>query len=180
MEKKWYAVYVKNNSEKKVSAILTKRKIQNYCPLNSQVYYVGEKKKITFEPLFKNIVFVEATNEDLFKIQQMDGVLSILYWLNQPAVIRQDEINTIKHFVDNYDNIKLDKCMIMPHGKIKVNGGSAPTVENELVAVKGDKTIALLASLGYVITADMESADAVIVKQKDVFKQKEVFRLAVS
>ena len=180
MEKKWYALYVKNNGEKKVSALLTKRKIQNYCPLNSQVHYVGEKKKITFEPLFKNIVFVEATNEDLFKIQQIDGVLSILYWLNQPAVIKRDEINIIKHFVDNCDNIKLDKCMIMPHSKIKINGGSASIVENELVAVKGDKTSALLPSLGYIITADIKSSDAVIIKKEDVFKQREVFRVALS
>ena len=32
--KKWYAVYTRPRWEKKVAEILTRRKIENYCPIN--------------------------------------------------------------------------------------------------------------------------------------------------
>ena len=36
MKKNWYAVYTKAQCEKKVAALLTKKKIENYCHCERQ------------------------------------------------------------------------------------------------------------------------------------------------
>ena len=45
MKKNWYAVYTKSRCEKKVSASLTKKKIENYCPLNRVGSPIGGQKE---------------------------------------------------------------------------------------------------------------------------------------
>lgn len=45
MEKHWYVVYTKSNCEKKVSNILSKYNIDNYCPLNKIMRQWADEKK---------------------------------------------------------------------------------------------------------------------------------------
>ena len=46
MEKQWYAVYTRPGVEKKVCEILTRKKIENYFPLNRIVGDWNLNKKI--------------------------------------------------------------------------------------------------------------------------------------
>ncbi len=58
MQKNWYIVYTKSKCEKKVSALFSKRKIENYCPLNCKQTITFRKHKTFYEPLFDAYVFV--------------------------------------------------------------------------------------------------------------------------
>src|SRR5436305_12179235 len=102
MQKNWYIVYTKPHCEKKIAALLTKRKIENICPLNSKKIKSFRRSKILQEPLFKSYVFVYITHDDIGAVRQTDGVISLLYWMGEPAVIKQDEIQAIKEFAADY------------------------------------------------------------------------------
>ena len=43
MQKNWYIIYTKLKAEKKVSTALTKRKIENYLPVNTKTVFNQEK-----------------------------------------------------------------------------------------------------------------------------------------
>ncbi len=53
-EKKWYAIYSKPRWEKKVDALLQKRNIQSWCPLQKIEKQWSDRKKIVEEPLFRS------------------------------------------------------------------------------------------------------------------------------
>ena len=73
MKKNWYAVYTKSRCEKKVSALLTKKKIENYCPLNRLLKQSPDRKKIVQEPLFTSYVFVHITEMEMAAIRQISS-----------------------------------------------------------------------------------------------------------
>src|SRR5437868_13962941 len=105
MTKKWYAVYTKPRYEKKVTAVLTRKKIESYCP----VIGVVKQKKLSYQPLFDSYIFVNATDTQLKTIKQTRGVINLVYWLDKPVTIKNDEIESIKDFVHNHENIQLEK-----------------------------------------------------------------------
>src|SRR6266436_9951549 len=109
MQKNWYAVYTKPNCEKKVASLFTKRKIENFCPLNCRKIKSFRRNKILQDPLFKSYVFVYITLAEIALIKQTDGVISILHWMGEPAVIKQDEIDAIKEFTGDHRNIELER-----------------------------------------------------------------------
>src|SRR4051812_43413899 len=104
-KKDWRIVYTRARWEKKVVASLTKKKIENYCPLNKIVSQVKDKPTWFYEPLFASFVFVSVTNAEQAAIKELPGVLSIVYWLGEPAIIKEEEINTIRYFLNQYEHI---------------------------------------------------------------------------
>src|SRR5665213_2110975 len=103
--KKWYAVYTKPRCEKKVADLLVKKNIENYCPLNRVQKQWSDRKKIILEPLFTSYVFVNINSSERLSVQQTYGVLNFVFWLNKPAVIRNEEIDIIKRFLNEHTNV---------------------------------------------------------------------------
>ena len=78
MKKNWYAVYTKLNCELKVTAQLNRKKIDNYCPLNSTSINSGFRKRWNNMPLFKSIVFVYISDQEMVNVKQTNDVLNFL------------------------------------------------------------------------------------------------------
>src|SRR5258706_5427248 len=95
-KKQWYALYTRPRWEKKVADLLEKKKVEVYCPLNKVKRQWADRKKIVYEPLFASYVFVYVSEREELNIKQTDGVINFVYWLNKPAVIRNEEIDTIR------------------------------------------------------------------------------------
>ena len=122
-QKQWYALYTRPRWEKKVSELLDRKKVDAYCPLNKVRKQWADRKKVVLEPLFKSYVFVYVTNEEHLKIKQTDGVIGFVHWLNKPAVIRQEEIDTIKRFLSEYDNVMLEKMAVKLNDTVRIING---------------------------------------------------------
>src|SRR5262245_7538924 len=128
-EKKWFALYTRARSEKKVSEILTRKKIENYCPINKVVKQWSDRKKIVYEPLFASYVFVRISESDITFLKRTQGVINFVYWLGKPAVIRDSEIESIKDFLSGHMNVKLERAPISINDKVQVLSG--PLMELE-------------------------------------------------
>jgi transcription antitermination factor NusG len=110
--KKWLAVYTRPRAEKKVSELLTRRKIENYCPINKVMKQWSDRKKVICEPLFSSYVFVRVPEYAITSLKQIPGIINVVYWLGKPAVIRDSEIEVIKRFLCEYVNIRLEKSQL--------------------------------------------------------------------
>ena len=159
MTKKWYAVYTKPRCEKKVTALLIKRKIESYCPMIG----IMKQKKIIYKPLFSSYIFVHASDEQLKTIRQTQGVINFLYWLDKPVVIKSDEIEAIKQFVHDHENIQLEKIDKNMNDRRPVVGKSLITIEERMVPVKNKMVKILHTSLGFSIIAEVDEAAAEII-----------------
>lgn len=162
MKKKWCVIYTKTNYENKVAALLTKRKIENYCPINRIIYYTGDKKKILFEPLFSSYVFVYITDAEMALIRNIASVINFVYWMGNPAVIKNVEIDSIQHFASQHSNINLSKIGINNNGLMEMI--SQPSIvdnyQSYAPSVNTPHNKLLLPSMGCMMTAEIEKSSS--------------------
>ena len=156
MQKNWYAVYTKPQYEKKVAALLGKKKIESFCPLGCVETQNFRKLKLVFKPLFKSYVFVHATHEELTLLKQTDGVVNMLYWLGKPAIIKDEEIAAIKEFTNDHRNIKLERTVVNLSETARNFSASSYAIEGKLVTIKNKLLKVSLPSLGYTMIAKVE------------------------
>lgn len=105
MSKNWYVLYVKHQNEKKVAERLLKDNIEVYCPMIKEVKVWSDRKKTIEVPLFKSYVFVYLLEKERQIVFNFPGVKRYLFWLGKPAIVRNEEIDVIKHWLSN-DNVE--------------------------------------------------------------------------
>jgi transcription antitermination factor NusG len=163
--KKWFAVYTRPRWEKKVAEILTRKKIENYCPINKVIRQWSDRKKIIHEPLFTSYVFVRISETELTPLKQIQGIINFVYWLGKPAVIRNSEIEIIQTFLSDHVNIKLEKTPINVNDKVRVVSGPLMELEGQVLSVNNRTVKVALPSLGYLMFAEVEAANVKVVSQ---------------
>ncbi len=97
----WYALYTQSRQEKKVAARLEQYGIEAYCPLIIQMRQWSDRKKKVEVPLLPSYVFVKLAPQEREKVFQVSGVVRYLYWLGQPAIIREEEIVVLQEWLQN-------------------------------------------------------------------------------
>ena len=159
----WYVLYTKFRWEKKVIKKLTNYNIEFYCPLHRVNKQWSDRKKITFEPLFTSYIFVKLEDPKKFPFKFIDGAVSFVYWLNKPAIVRSEEINTIKRFLNDYEHVKIEKTAVSINDNVKILSGPFLEREGKVLEVKHRTVKIFLPSLGYNILAEIEKSKIEIV-----------------
>lgn len=164
MEERWYAVYTKPRWEKKVAETLTSLNIENYCPLNRVIRRWSDRKKMVYEPLFTSYVFVRVTEKKVGELKRVYGIISIVSWLDKPAIIKDHEIETIRKFLKEYMAVKLELSDFKIDDIVRIKNG--PLMESEciIVAIKNKTVKVNLPSLGYVMYAEIEKNNIEVMK----------------
>ena len=160
MKKNWYAVYTKITHERKVAAFLSKKKFENYCP-NNRIIQPNQsfKRRLEFEPLFPSFVFVYITEADINTVKKVNFVIDFVYWLGKPAVIKEIEIENIKQFTGQYENITIEKSNVYAGGITRIvndpNNNTAITITESSIKLQ-------LPSLGFTMVTQLteQNADA--------------------
>jgi transcription antitermination factor NusG len=156
---KWYAVYTKPRWEKKVAFLLEKKRVENYCPLNCVLKQWSDRKKIVLEPLFTSYVFVRIEQQNQLSIRQTDGIINFVYWLHKPAIIPDEEINIIKKFLSNYENIHLEKADIDVNDQVRIVSGPLMSREGSVVAIMNRTIKIKLPHLGCIMVAEVNKTN---------------------
>ena len=153
--KKWFAVYTKPRWEKKVSDLLYRQGIENYCPLNKVQRQWSDRKKVILEPLFKSYVFVHISLEDYMEVRSIEGVLNFVYWLGKPAAIPDSEIDLIRRFLNSYKNVKVLQTEIKINDKVRITSGPLMLQEGSVKEIKRKSVKVQLPSLGFALIAEV-------------------------
>lgn len=154
--KKWFALYTKPRWEKKIDGALLKMGIASWCPLQKVERQWSDRKKVIEEPLFKSYVFVQIDDAERTKVLMTDGVLNFVHYLGKPAVIRDEEVATIKKYLAEKDaSISvLSEQGFMDEMKIKVNYGVFMGNEGTVIRGGKKKVFVKLQSLGQVMVVE--------------------------
>ncbi len=160
MKKNWLVVYTKSQCEIKVAALLTKKKVENYCPLTRLVSSQTNKKKIIEEPLFPSFVFVLATEIEIPLIRQVSHVIDFVYWLGSPVIVQAEEIESLNLFISRYHNIKLEKAHVATNATVRYIGVPTANSNAGTFSALNSEYRMSLPSLGYVLVADIEQPSA--------------------
>lgn len=169
----WYAVYTKPRWEKKVAELLTRKGIENYCPLNKVLKQWHDRRKIVEEPLFTSYVFVYISQTEMTEVRHTGGILNFVYWLGKPAVIRDEEIKTIQQFLGAYREVQLQKTRIVPDATIQVVNGPLMNREGRVLEVYQKTVKVVLPSLGYAMVAQLDQSSVEVIPVKTTSFRKE-------
>jgi transcription antitermination factor NusG len=159
--KKWYALYTKPRWEKKVHRILSERGMESYCPLNKVKKKWSDRVKLVEEPLFKSYVFVHVSDEERPNVRLVDGVLNFVYWNGRPAEVRDKEINDIKRFMNEYEEVMAFPMQLKPDSKVIIRSGLMMDTEATVQRVLNNRVEVVIESLGYRLVAFVEKANLV-------------------
>ena len=164
--KRWYVVHTRPGREKRVTEILSRKKIENYCPFNRITRHQNDREKLIHEPVFRSYTFVRIFENEIPGLQETNNVINFVYWLNKPVVVHDSEIETIKDFLNKYAVVKLERIAINTNGAAKTidtrftdGEGNVPDVKNKIAKV-------MLPSLGYLMLGETETTSGEIIARR--------------
>ncbi len=155
---KWYVIYTRPRWEKKVYSLLTAKAIESYCPLNKVRRKWSDRIKLVEEPLFKSYVFVKTDEEGRLPVRMTDGVVNFVYWNGKPAIVKEKEIQTIKKFLNEHEQVGLVKMDFKPNDKVIITSGPLMDKEGKVLEVKNKVAKVIIESLGYILVADIDKS----------------------
>jgi transcription antitermination factor NusG len=150
---KWFAIYTKPRWEKKVNQLLIDKGVECYCPLNKVKRNWSDRTKTIEEPLFKSYVFVKVTEEERTKVRLTNGVVNFVYWNGKPAIVREKEIQTIKLFLDEHENVQVRPMELTVQQRVLITSGTFMDLTATVLDVRKKEVKVSIDSLGYELVA---------------------------
>lgn len=161
----WYAIYTKPRWEKKVAQLLEEKGIENYCPLNKVVKQWSDRKKVVLEPIFKSYVFVRVADTAKWDLKKVNGVLNFVYWLGKPAVVKDEEIDTIRKFLNEFSDVTVEeRTRLAVNAKVRIRQGVMMNYHGLLVELSGNRAKVRIDSMGVSLSAQFDRKNLELIK----------------
>ena len=153
----WFVVYTKPRWEKKVASFLDENGIEAYCPLNKVVKQWSDRKKVVLEPIFKSYVFVRVAEENKWDLRKVSGILNFVHWLGKPAIVRDEEILTIRKFLNEFGDVQVeDNRTLQVNSKVRIRQGLLMNYHGILLEVQGNRAKVRIDTLGVQLSAQFD------------------------
>jgi len=162
--KTWYVVYTRPRWEKKVAAVLADRGVLHYCPLNKVQKQWSDRKKIVFEPLFKGYVFVQMDARHKWDIKQVDGIINFVYWLGKPAIVKDEEIDIIRKFLQEFNDVEVVNTTPQKNDNVLVKQGIMMDYKGIILELRGNKALVKVQSMGVELSALFDLKNLTVVR----------------
>jgi transcription antitermination factor NusG len=144
--------------------LLSKRGIESYCPLNKVYRQWSDRRKQLSIPLFTSYVFVKVEEPELARVRSItSSIVSAVYWLGRPAVIKDAEIQEIKNFLNKHSTITLEKRPVDLNDEVLVMRGPFYNQHGIVQSVKNHSVVLSLPSLGYNMIAELDISNIQVV-----------------
>ncbi len=89
------------------------------------------------------------------EVRMVPGVVNFVYWNGKPAEIPEQEIDTIRKFLNEYEFVAAEPMRLMPNQRIKIMSGVLMNEEGVVVRSEKNKVQVVLESLGFKLTANL-------------------------
>jgi len=151
----WFAIYTRPKNEKKVVEGLEKLGIEVYCPMVTQIKQWSDRKKKVEMPLINSYVFVNIEDKNRNIVFEVPGVVRYLFWLGKPAIIQEQEIDTLKASLKGiFSSVEVNG--IEPGDSLTISQGPFQGKEGVVAHVDKNKIRLVLKELGVLITISKE------------------------
>ena len=145
----WHVIYTKPRAEKKVEERLNDFGIEAYCPVKLEIKQWSDRKKKILVPVLPSMVLVNIDEKQRNRVFVIPGVVRYMFWLGKHAVVKQEEVDSLKNLLTQNNIISQDTIALKVGEKIDI-----PGFENQSGIIKKistNKIWVVLKNLGYVI-----------------------------
>jgi transcription antitermination factor NusG len=129
-----------------------------YCPLHTEVKQWSDRKKKITSPLFKSYIFIYLHEKDRNKVFEVPGVVRYLYWLGKPAIVREEEINIIKTWLNGEEYKEVEVSHLSAGDRLTIANGSFKGREAIISEVGKHRLKLILQSLELVVSVRVSEA----------------------
>lgn len=107
-EKYWFVLKTKSANEKKTTKQLSEDGYTVFLPMIEKVRQWSDRKKKISVPLIPCVVFVKCEQKELNRFYNYTGVINILKYLNEPAIVREFEIQNLIILEKEFNGIAIE------------------------------------------------------------------------
>ena len=147
----WFVIYTKSRQEKKVALELEKMGITVYCPMINQIRQWSDRKKKVEVPLISSYVFVQLKERDREAVFEAPGIVRYVYWLEKPAIVRDEEIAVMKAWLST-QTVEAKVEGLRRGDRMKVSSGIFEGKKGFVEEISKNRVLLLLPDLGMKIT----------------------------
>ena len=148
-DKEWFVLYTKPRHERKLASRLEAAGWSVFCPLKKTIRQWSDRKKVIEEPLFSSLIFIECEEKDRNKVFINSSAQRYLFWLGKPAVVRRQEIQTLKQWLCNVNDHDESYTELITSGsEVQVNGGPLMGQKGKIEEHRGFQATIKLEPLG--------------------------------
>ncbi len=136
--KHWFALYTKPRHEFKAREQLTEIGVDTYLPTITVTKQWSDRKKKVTEPLFKGYIFINSSEIERNSAVARESVIKTIFFDGKPAVIPNQEIESIKKMLESPEKIKvfngITKGVI-----VKIESGPFEGIEGIVSSISDDE-----------------------------------------
>ncbi len=136
-----------------MAATLAAKGVEHYCPLNKVSRQWSDRKKVVLEPLFKGYVFIYLDKTDQPEIKNTAGIINFIYWNGKPAVVRNHEIETIKKFLAEFEDVTVTDINAKVDDTVLIKQGLLMDFKGVVLELSGSRARVKIESMGLQLTA---------------------------
>lgn len=108
------------------------------------------------EPVFKGYVFVRLEDGKKWEVKNISGILNFVYWLGKPAQIRDEEINVIRKFLNEFSDVQVEAKGFVVNSKVRIRQGVLMNYNGIVVEVIGNRAIVKIDTLDLQLSAHFD------------------------
>ena len=154
---RWYAIYTRSRSEKKLYKELLDKGVESYLPLKREMRVWSDRKKWVETPLFSSYVFVRVSEREYHDAISSHWAARYVCFEGRAVPIPDSQIESLKLFLeDTKRNVELTSRSLKKGDHLEVTIGPLKGVRGELLQLRGQHRIVIrFISLGCCVHADI-------------------------
>src|ERR1039458_10003190 len=126
--------------------------------------YKLNKKKTTYLKAFThwNLLktgtpFIPAlVGKKRWHVRKIPGILNYVYWLGKPAIIKEEEIITIKKFLNEFHDVVVEKRELVVNSTVRITQGVLMNYEGMVIEVFGNRAVVKIDTLDIQLSAHFD------------------------
>ena len=122
-----------------------------YCPMINQIRQWSDRKKKVEVPLISSYVCVQLKERDREAVFEVPGIVRYVYWLEKPAIVRDEEIAVMKAWLST-QTVEAKVEGLRRGDRMKVSSGIFEGKEGFVEEISKNRVLLLLPDLGMKIT----------------------------
>ena len=135
--RKWFAIYVKSRSEKKVLKLLEDIGVESFLPLITRVKQWSDRKKKVEEPLFRSYLFVNIPLSDYYTVLTVNGVGKFITFEKKPVPVPNNQIIAIKEYLNDTELHSIDYEDFKEGELVRIKSGQMKDLIGRFIKING-------------------------------------------
>jgi len=111
---------------------------------------------VVLEPVFKGYVFVRVEDASKWDVKNVNGILNFVYWLGKPAVIRDEEIDVIRKFLNEFDDVQVESKGFVVNSGVRIKQGVLMNYNGIVIEVLGNRAVVKIDTLDLQLSAHFD------------------------